>query len=145
MADLDAGAAHPFSEPTGHELVFEGQAVRPEEGSRYAPKAVIGLACRHLLGKLLQPGDVSEGEAPGQANEVLRQLGFTVAREGQGVEDWSEHEVSLAVADYYDVLRKGLLGQQLNKSEHRRALLPQSARRLEASIRCRRRRRAAPR
>jgi len=56
MTDLDSGAAHPFGEPTGYELVHEGK--------RYAPKAVVGLACRYSVGRILQPSDFSGGEAP---------------------------------------------------------------------------------
>ena len=74
MADLDAGVEHPFGAPTGYELVHEGK--------RYPPKAVIGLACRSLLGRILQPEEFSGGEAPGQANFVLRELGFTVEKKG---------------------------------------------------------------
>jgi hypothetical protein len=48
----------------------------------------------YLLGKVLQPGDFSGGEAAGQANDVPRQLGFAVARNGEGGGDWSEHEVT---------------------------------------------------
>jgi hypothetical protein len=48
LADLDAGAEHPFGAPTGYELVHEGR--------RYAPKTVIGLACRSVLGRLLTAG-----------------------------------------------------------------------------------------
>jgi hypothetical protein len=126
IADLDAGAAHPFGPPTGYELVHEGR--------RYAPKAVVGLACLYLIGKVLRPGDFSGGEAPSQANHVLRQLGFTVVRKGEHVEDWSEREVALIVADYFEMLRKELFGQPFNKSEHRRALRPQLAARSESSI-----------
>src|SRR5207253_5769546 len=72
LADLDVGIEHPFGPPTGYELVHEGR--------RYPPKAVIGLACRSLLGRILQPDEFSGGEAPGQANFVLRELGFMVVR-----------------------------------------------------------------
>jgi hypothetical protein len=47
LADLDAGLEHPFGAPTGYELVHEGR--------RYPPKAVIGLAFRHLTGQILPP------------------------------------------------------------------------------------------
>src|SRR5262245_51161119 len=40
LADLDAGVVQPFGPPTGYELVHGGR--------RYAPKAVIGLACQCL-------------------------------------------------------------------------------------------------
>jgi len=74
LADLDAGVEHPFGSPTGYELVHERR--------RYPPKAVIGLACRGLLGRVLSPEEFSGGEAPGQANFVLRELGFTVEKKG---------------------------------------------------------------
>jgi hypothetical protein len=57
LADLDTGIEHPFGLPIGYELVHEGR--------RYAPKAVIGLACRSLLGHVLLPEEFSGGEAPG--------------------------------------------------------------------------------
>ena len=67
---MDAGVKHPFGAPTGYEVVHGGR--------RYPPKAVIGLAHRHLAGRLLRPEEFSDGEAPGQANYVLRELGFAV-------------------------------------------------------------------
>lgn len=74
LADLDAGVGHPFGSPTGYELVHEGR--------HYPPKAVVGLAYRHLGERVLVPEEFSGGEAPGQANFVLRELGFTVERKG---------------------------------------------------------------
>src|SRR4051812_27219663 len=76
LADLDAGVEHPFGPATGYELVHEGR--------RYPPKAVVGLACRFLLGRILRPEEFSGGEAPGQANFVLRGLGFVVERKISG-------------------------------------------------------------
>src|SRR3954451_9213085 len=96
LADLDAGAAHPFGQPTGYELLHEGK--------RYPPKAVIGLACRYYLGKMLLPDEFSGGEVPGQANFVLRKLGFTVIqkdeaeKEPESASDLTEQEVRLIVA-----------------------------------------------
>jgi hypothetical protein len=57
-----AGAAHPFGRPTGYEMLYEGR--------RYAPKAVIGLACLYSIGKVMQPSDFSGGEAPGPRRAV---------------------------------------------------------------------------
>src|SRR5690349_7292378 len=74
LADLDAGVDHPFGPPTGYELVHRGR--------RYPPKAVIGLAYRHHAGRILRPEEFSGGEAPGQANYALRELGFAVERKG---------------------------------------------------------------
>lgn len=135
LAELDAGCDHPFGPPTGYELVHGGK--------RYAPKVVVGLGFRHATGRLLPPDEFSGGEAPGQANFVLRRLGFAVVRKGEPVEaeepkvhppDWSDDEVRLVVADYFAMLEKELLGRALNKTEHRRALVPQLAGRLGPAV-----------
>jgi hypothetical protein len=138
LADLDAGLGHPFGSPTGYELVHEGR--------RYAPKAVVGLACRYSIGRMLGPGEFSGGEAPGQANFVLRGLGFTVEKMGTSMasEDaeeaaergrpWSRDEVDLIVADYFDMLKSELAGESYSKAEHRRALQPLLAGRSEGSV-----------
>lgn len=134
LTGLDAGMDHPFGAPTGYELVHDDK--------RYAPKAVIGLACRYHLGRVLQPEEFSGGEAPGQANFVLRKLGFIVVRRGEEVtevekpahKDWSELEVGLIVADYFIMLEKELLGKPFSKTEHRRSLAPKLAGRSDGSI-----------
>jgi hypothetical protein len=123
LADLDAGIQHPFGPPTGYELVHEGNS--------YAPKAVVGLACRYLLGHPLNPADFSSGIAPGQAVNVLRELGFNAVRMA---EDWTESEVRLIVADYFDMLRAELLGQAYSKTEHRTALSRSLSDRSKGSI-----------
>src|SRR5437879_4489274 len=98
LAELDSGADHAFGAPTVYELVYEGK--------RYPPKAVVGLACRHLIGRVLQADEFSGGEAPGQANFVLRKLGFVVVKKGEpavpteefkAVVDWLQSEVRLIV------------------------------------------------
>src|SRR4051812_5391861 len=102
LADFDAGIDHPFGQPTGYELVHDGK--------RYPPKAAVGLAFRYSIGRVLEPHEFSGGESPGQANFVLRKLGFTVAskaeqeQETQTGKDWTEHEVRLIVADYFEML-----------------------------------------
>jgi hypothetical protein len=88
---------------------------------------VIGLACRSLLGRVLLPDEFSGGEAPGQANFVLRELGFTVvakSSEGHTSErrDWSRNEVDLIVADYFMMLSAELAGEPYSKSDHNRDL-----------------------
>src|SRR5262249_21423990 len=112
------------------------------EGKRYAPKAAVGLAFRHARGAILRPDQFSGGEAPGQANYVLRQLGFTVVKrgeqaegdEGQAGKDWSEQEVRLLVADYFAMFQKELLGKRYSKAGHRKALAPKLAGRSKGSI-----------
>jgi hypothetical protein len=132
IADLDAGVDHPFGQPTGYELVHEGR--------RYAPKAVIGMACKYSLGRVLMPEEFSGGEAQGQANFVLRKLGFTVVRkdklepEPEAARDWNEQEVRLIVADYFAMLDAELNGEPYRKSEHRKALIPQLSGRSEGSV-----------
>src|SRR5262249_12926580 len=130
-ADLDAGARHSFGEPTKFEVVHGGK--------RYAPKAVVGLALRYHLGRAWRHDEFSGGEAPRQANHVLRGLGFPAVRkgepaQGEGQVDWSEPEVTLLVADYFDMLRKELLGQPYSKTEHRKSLRPLLAGRSDGSV-----------
>jgi len=133
LADLDAGTDHPFGQPTGYVLVHAGK--------RYAPKAVVGLAFRHATGRILGPEEFSGGEAPGQANFVLRKLGFTVVKkeaeaepEPQASKDWTGEEVRLIVADYFDMLEAELLGKSYRKSDHRKALIPKLAGRSDGSV-----------
>lgn len=135
LADLDAKVEHPFGQPTGYELVHEGK--------RYAPKAVIGLAFRYSIGRMLLPEEFSGGEAPGQANYVLRRLGFSVIKKGEEAElpeqeqtgkDWSDNEVRVVVADYFDMLRAELEGGVYSKTEHRNAISPQIPARSKGSI-----------
>ena len=120
LDDLDAGIEHPFGKPTGYELVHDEKY--------YAPKAVIGVAVRHLSGEILPPSDFSGGEQPGQANYELRKLGFQVVEKGQEEQEegtgkpWSDEEVRLIVADYFDMLQLDLLGQAYKKSEHNERL-----------------------
>jgi hypothetical protein len=85
LAELKAGADHPFGEPTGYELLHEGR--------RYPPKAVVGLAYRHLAGRILRPDEFSGGEASGQANDVLRRLGFAVVAKRRGLGEVSEETI----------------------------------------------------
>lgn len=134
LADLDGGIKHSFGQPTAYELVHNAK--------HYAPKAVIGLACRFIIGRILMPDEFSGGEAPGQANYVLRGLGFNVVpkdetisdQEKQSSKDWSDQEVKLIVADYFEMLQAELLGKSFKKSEHRKALAPKLQARSEGSI-----------
>jgi hypothetical protein len=132
LADLDAGIDHPFGNPTGFELVHGGK--------RYAPKAVIGIAFRHLTGEILHHSKFSGGEAPGQANYELRKLGFMVESKPQeAVQEakaivWSEDEVRLLVADYFDMLQLDLLGKTYNKAEHNRLLREKITTRSKSSV-----------
>jgi hypothetical protein len=53
---------------------------------------------------------------------------------GRTGQDWSEAEVERIVGDYFEMLRKELLGQDYSKAEYRRSLLPGLDRRTEGSV-----------
>ena len=132
IADLDSGIDHPFGKPTGYELVHGGKT--------YAPKAVIGIAFRHLTGEILPPDRFSGGETPGQANYELRRLGFQVVVKEKPVAEetaaapWSDEEVGLLVVDYFDMLQLDLLGKAYNKSKHNRLLREKLGGRTKSSV-----------
>jgi hypothetical protein len=132
LADLDMGIDHPFGKPTGYELLHDGKV--------YAPKAVVGVAVRHLTGQVLHHSKFSGGEAPGQSNYELRRMGFKVVAktktetEEGAATTWSEDEVQLLVADYFDMLQLDLLGQEYNKAEHNRLLREKLSRRSKGSV-----------
>ena len=77
------------------------------------------------------PEEFSGGNSAGQANHVLRQLGFTVVRMA---DDWSEAEVALIVDDYFQMLRAELEGLPFSKAEHRQRLSPKLSERSNGSI-----------
>lgn len=123
MAEIDAGREHPFGEARRYEVVHQGKS--------YAPKPLIGLGLRHLLGRDFGPYDFSSGTAAGQAVQVLRDLGFEVKKLS---DEWSESEVTAIVADYFDMLRLELVEQPYSKTEHRNRLAPKLNDRSKASI-----------
>jgi hypothetical protein len=89
---------------------------------------------------MLLPEEFSGGEGPGQANFVLRKLGFTVVKKEEQIQepqtgkDWSESEVRLVVADYFVMLESELMGDFYKKSAHRKALIPKLSGRSDGSI-----------
>jgi len=48
--------------------------------------------------------------------------------------DWSPHEVDLAVADYFQMLRHELLGERYGKTDHRNRLIPLLDQRSKGSV-----------
>jgi hypothetical protein len=72
IEQLDRGVTHPFGPSVDYDLIYEGR--------KYPPKAVVGIAAELATGARLGPADFSAGEGPGQANAVLRDLGFQVER-----------------------------------------------------------------
>lgn len=63
--------------------------------------------------------------------EHLATLGFEVVRIGQA---WSDEEVALTVADYFQMLRLEAQGQRYNKSQHNEVLRQQLRARSKASV-----------
>jgi hypothetical protein len=88
------------------------EAIRPLLQSRL--RDLDNLACQSRLGRVLLSEEFSGGEAPGQANYVLRELGFTVVSKGEGTDfeevsrgrgqSWSANEVELIVAERFGIL-----------------------------------------
>ena len=118
---MDAEGERKPGTHTDYALVHNGQS--------YPPKSVISLACRGLIGRVLEPDEFSGGEAPGQTCFVLRELGFTVEKSGQkepvsSGQDWSANEVALIVADYFLMLKAELSGEPYSKAQHNRELRP---------------------
>jgi hypothetical protein len=95
---------------------------------------------------MLLPEEFSGGEAPGQANFVLRELGFMVVPKdaGSGLDEseeaqergqpWTRHEVELIVADYFEMLRAELSGETYSKSAHDQGLRPRPNHRSKSSV-----------
>lgn len=69
LLDYQAGAAHSFGESTDYDLI--------NDGKRYPPKAILGLAGKHALGRVLVPDDFSGGE-DSTCFRILRDHGFEV-------------------------------------------------------------------
>ena len=131
IQDRDYGIEHPFVKSTGYVVVHNDK--------RYSPKAVIGIAFKHFRSEILPPSEFSGGEAPGQANYVLRKLGFSVINKEDEDEPktgkaWSENEVQLIVKDYFAMLELELLNKPYKKSEHRKRLLPKLSGRSNGSV-----------
>lgn len=74
IAALDRGEPHAFKGSRKYDLL--------ENGQRYPPKAVLGLAAARLAGRPLVPADFSGG-VESQCHAILEDLGFKiVAKEG---------------------------------------------------------------
>lgn len=125
----DAGVDHPFGAATVWELVHEGRT--------YPPKAIAGIAANLLTGRNYNPENISNGWGPRQACRVLDDLGFTVRGingEAPPRRDWSDREVELVVADYFDMLQSEMSLQSFNKADHRRHLMDRLDNRSEGAV-----------
>ena len=90
LKELSEGVDHPFGLSTDYDLLHDG--------TRYPPKAVIGMAARHATGRMLEPSEFSGGESPGAANSVLRSLGFEVVTKGGSTDTTDRPPVRTLVA-----------------------------------------------
>lgn len=69
IKDFQNGHLHRFVASTGYDLIHEGRT--------YPPKAILGLAGRYTLGRVLEPEDFSGGE-DSTCFRILRKEGFTI-------------------------------------------------------------------
>ena len=120
MRDLDDGVNHGFGTPTKFSVLYQGK--------QYPPKAVVGLAFKYLRGSILLAHEFSGGEAVGQANFELRQLGFDVVPLTEAENslssraEWTQVEIDAAVVAYLEMLRQEKLGRSYNKAATNREL-----------------------
>jgi hypothetical protein len=71
VASLERGEHHAFRPSTSYDLLYRDK--------RYPPKAVVGLAARRVLGRVLGPEEFSGGEES-WAFKLLRDRGFTIVK-----------------------------------------------------------------
>jgi len=71
ISDIDQGYVSDFGNSTTYDLIHEGK--------RYAPKEVMGLAAKGVLGRALKPNEFSGGKSS-KCFKVLQSLGFTIER-----------------------------------------------------------------
>jgi len=74
MATLEQGEGHAFGPSIFYDIL--------EGGRRYPPKAVVGLAARRVLGRVLRPDEFSGGEES-WAFRLLRDRGFNVVKKAE--------------------------------------------------------------
>jgi len=75
---------HRFADSTRYDLLVDGR--------RYPPKAILGLAARHVTGRTLTPDDFSGGEGS-SCFRVLRRLGFEIVPKPGVIIETSEFRV----------------------------------------------------
>lgn len=98
LDDFDSKAVeHRFADSTRYDLLVDGR--------RYPPKAILGLAARHVTGRALTPEDFSGGEGS-SCFRVLRRLGFEIVPKPGIVVAQREFHVAATYtrADIYGIL-----------------------------------------
>ena len=73
IQELNAGVEHQFGESTGYDVLFEGR--------RYPPKAVVGVAAKHIIERQLGPSDF-KGGLKSKCFRVLEANQFEVVAKG---------------------------------------------------------------
>lgn len=95
ISDLDNGHVSDFGNSTTYDLVHEGR--------RYAPKEVMGLAARRVIGRTLKPNEFSGGESS-KCFKVLRSLGFTIERK-PGMQEVDSAQISELLTKFLEQAR----------------------------------------
>lgn len=113
IRDLNGGAAHPFGDSRDYDVVHDG--------SRYPPKAIVGLAAQHATGRRLGPEDFSGGEGAGQANTILRKLGVKVERKRDAKPEWAASGEGAYRWDAWTVLGSPLPADEVTPAAIREA------------------------
>ena len=108
--------------------------VLEHNGKEYDSKAILAAAHGYLFpeeGPLKWP-KFSGGKA--SAGGRLHKLGFVVRGIERDPTDWSVEEVELTVADYFEMLRRELNGEDYNKAAHNRELREKLKNRSKGSV-----------
>ena len=102
IRELDTGVEHQFGESTGYDVLFEGR--------RYPPKAVVGIAARHIIDRQLGPYDF-KGGLKSKCFRVLESNQFEVVtkgdtrpfpEEGDETESHTEGSVTQTIVNRYE-------------------------------------------
>jgi len=98
ILDFNLGIAHDFADSTKYDLVIDEK--------RYPPKAIIGLAAKHAVGRLLLPRDFTGGEES-RCFQILRDLGFMIRpKPGITADRPNEHKLSvedITISTYIEI------------------------------------------
>lgn len=115
----DNGVRQSFADSTDYDLILE-------DGRRYPPKAIAGIAGTRAAGRELRPDDFSAGEGQ-KCFRVLRANGFKIVRKHaeeaiQDEDGWTDDELRGSVAAYLEMLAAEQSGRDYSKSGYNVAL-----------------------
>jgi 5-methylcytosine-specific restriction protein A len=113
----DRSVVHKFHESEKYDLIHDG--------NRYPPKAILGIAAKRIMGRVLEPSELSGGESS-PCFRLLRRRGFVIEPKPQVAtardSDWSGGEIDAAVGRYLEMLRLEGEGKPFIKAEVNRQL-----------------------